>query len=123
MPAVLDITPITLPSAPEVRRESARVGGDWARTIWASSPGPIAYVAEPSSYEVGEQAGRWTLERGEGGYTASDTATSIYGSGATPNDAIVDLVHALREHRELLEDQIGLSPELQRQLAYLRQQR
>jgi hypothetical protein len=64
---------------------------------------------------------RWTLARTGAGFAVSDLVTGIFGFGSDLNKAIRDLSHALREHRDVLERQDALSPDLERQLAYLRQ--
>ena len=115
---VLDVTPISRPSSPRPS-EPGPIGGDWAKSMWASSPAPAVSIVEPTFYEVAAEPPRWSLERGETGWTASDLVTGIFGFGLDPNAAIVDLVHALREHREVLERQDELSPDLEEQLAYL----
>jgi hypothetical protein len=88
--------------------------------LWASSESVAVSVIESGSYEVEIHEPTWTLERGETGWTASDRVTGIFGFGPAPNDAIMDLVHALREHRDVLERQAELSADLEEQLAYLR---
>jgi hypothetical protein len=70
---------------------------------------------------VAEREARWRIERSDAGagFVAADLPTGIFGYGESPNDAIVDLIVALREHREVLEAQDELSPDLVEQLAYL----
>lgn len=59
------------------------------------------------------------VESGEGYLTAYDQSTGIFGAGATLIDAFSDLAAALVEHRDVLERQDRLSPELARHLEYL----
>jgi hypothetical protein len=61
------------------------------------------------------------LEEHEGYCTVRDLETGIFGSGADPEAAQTDFERALREHRDLLERQDDLSPELAVQLAYIRE--
>lgn len=120
MPDVLDITPISRPSESRTG-QLGRVGGAWAHSLWDSqAPTHQVAVHEDISYVAEEREVQWTLERGETGWTATDLMTGIFGFGADPNEAIVDLIHALREHRDVLERQDRLSPDLEQQLAYLR---
>jgi hypothetical protein len=107
MPAVLDMT------------RPGAISGHGAKQIWAHGQQQPT-VTEGSTYFVEEREARWRLERVDGGFVASDLATGIFGYGERPNEAIVDLVHALREHREVLERQAELSPDLAEQLAYLK---
>jgi hypothetical protein len=108
MPALLDVT------------HPGPISGSGATSIWNSTSAQSQVtVAEASVYFVQERETRWSLERSETGWIAADGATGIFGCGAGPNDAIVDLVHALREHREVLERQDELSPDLADQLVYL----
>jgi len=108
MPALLDVT------------HPGPISGSGATRIWNStSTQSQVTVAEASVYFVRERESRWGIERAETGWVAADRATGIFGYGPGPNDAIVDLVHALREHRDVLERQDELSPDLADQLAYL----
>jgi len=70
-----------------------------ARTSWSA---PV----------VEEQDGRWTVR---------DVETGIFGTGPDAQAAHRDFERALREHRDVLERQEELSPELTVQLAYLRE--
>jgi hypothetical protein len=100
-----------------------------------SAPSPTAFPARPDlslalaalpggiHYRVPLRESRWTWHRSETGFTASDLVTGIFGFGSDLNEAIRDLLHALRDHREVLERQEALSPDLERQLKYLRQLR
>jgi hypothetical protein len=125
MPAVAlpDVTPISAPSEP-VLGELVTVSGAGAQQVWvspsASSKHAVSVVEEGYYFEPRDV--RWTLERGESGWTATDLVTGIFGFGEDANAAIVDLLHALMEHREVLERQDELSPDLQEQLEYLRRQ-
>lgn len=107
MSAVLDVT------------RPGAISGRWAKKIWAHGQQEQMTVTEGSAYFVEEREARWSLERVDDGFVANDLATGIFGYGEGPNEAIVDLVHALREHREVLERQDELSPDLAEQLAYL----
>lgn len=59
------------------------------------------------------------VESGDGYLMASDRSTGIFGVGPTLGDAFSDLAAALVEHRDVLERQDQLSPELARHLEYL----
>lgn len=61
------------------------------------------------------------IEYGDGAYAATDSATGIFGGGATLAAALADLGQALLDHRDMLERRPALSPGLQDQLRYLRQ--
>ncbi len=52
-------------------------------------------------------------------FTVADPVSGIFGTGDTPIDAVKDLAHAQKEHREVLEAQESLSPALEKQLRYL----
>jgi hypothetical protein len=122
--AVHDVTPISPPSEP-VRGHAVSVNGTGAQRIWALPPvtpaAPVVVMHEAGSYYFEPRDTPWRLERGESGWTATDLVTGIFGYGDDPNESIVDLLHALIEHREVLERQDELSPDLQDQLDYLRQ--
>jgi hypothetical protein len=89
----------------------------------SSSTQARSAVVEYAYYQVPLRNARWELARSETGFTASDLVTGVFGFGSNPNEAILDLLRALREHREVLEHQDALSPDLERQLKYLRQPR
>jgi hypothetical protein len=108
MPAVIDVT------------HAGPIRGGWAQTIWESAAHqPDVTVSEGSVYAVSEHQPKWRLEHTATGWLSSDLVTGIFGYGSTPGDAIVDLVHALREHRDVLERQDALTPDLADHLAYL----
>jgi hypothetical protein len=113
--SAVDTTPFSAPSEPR-RGRPVPIDGSGAQVLWSSHSLSMAEVA---SYAVGEQELPWRWERIEGGWTATDRVTGIFGFGEDVNGAIVDLLHALKEHREVLEAQDELSPDLQEQLAYL----
>ena len=64
----------------------------------------------------------WSRSRkgGRPTFTATDRETGVFGAGPTPFDALQDYTRARREHREVLEAEHKLSPELKRQLKLLR---
>ena len=77
----------------------------------ATDDAPLADQTSPAlSVEV---------ESGDGYLIACDRATGIFGAGPTLGDAFSDLGAALVEHRDVLERQDQLSPELARHLEYL----
>ncbi len=77
--------------------------------------------AVESSYQVRTELGfDLKAELNEQGWTVLDRVTGIFGVGREPNDAVKDLRFALIEHRDVLESQGALSPELSNQLDYLR---
>jgi len=98
-------------------------------------PSQVAYPARPglatapaslpngTHYMVRLRDTRWTWERSETGFVASDVVTGVFGFGPDLNEAIQDLLRALKEHREVLEREPVLSPDLAHQLDYLRQLR
>jgi hypothetical protein len=101
----VDVTPISRPSRTAPR---------------AAAPPKGSF----SSYRARVKRSRWQLKRskaskGEPVVTVADSVTGIFGSGSDPNEAIQDLMGALREHREVLESQKKLSPALKQQLKSL----
>jgi predicted RNase H-like HicB family nuclease len=119
-----DLTAFDVPSQRvglQVRNGQHLAGGDWTTTLRA---GKIEYSppkVQEFDYTLVARPLRWKLERTETGFAASNTVTGIFGFGATVVDATRDLLSALQEHRETLEQQDSLSPELQHQLTYLQQ--
>jgi hypothetical protein len=97
----------------------------WGHAVAARYQQPAEYlhpqVGSDYNYSVTLRKGRWTLQRTDEGYIASDTLTGIFGFGSDANQAARDLVAALHEHRDVLERQDALSPALQEQLTYLRE--
>lgn len=84
--------------------------------VFSGGDMPVDYISYDADTVI-------TLEFGHrqgGGFTVSDPVTGIFGTGATPHEAIQDIVTALREHREVLEAQGNLSPTLQAQLEHLK---
>lgn len=85
-------------------------------------PVPKGYV----SYRVKPRTSHWSLERSQASdgspvISVSDRRTGIFGVGSDANEAIRDLLHSRREHREVLEGQANLSPALKHQLKLLKQ--
>ncbi len=70
-------------------------------------------------YTADVSADRWSVQRLDSGFVAVDEVTGIFGFGDDLNEALMDLAAALVEHREVLEGQGALSPDLQDQLRYL----
>ncbi len=61
------------------------------------------------------------LQSGPGHYTVIDEPTGIFGAGESVVDAFRDFAAAMTEHRDVLERQEQLGPELAWQLKYLRE--
>lgn len=78
--------------------------------------GGVASVSQIASSVFSAQ---WSVEEHEGGWTATDTATGIFGSGEDVTEAMRDLYAALHEHRDVLQRQPELSEALAQQLDYL----
>lgn len=62
----------------------------------------------------------FVLERGDGYWTVSDAETGIYGDADDVLGALEDFYRAAAQHLDVLERQDSLSPDLSRQLDYLR---
>ena len=103
-------SPVHIPLA-----TSKQVGGAWAINLKST------VVTEPAHYNVPARPVRWEWHRTETGFTVCDRVTGVFGFGSDLNEAIRDLAHALREHRDVLERQDALSANLQHQLKYLQQ--
>jgi hypothetical protein len=117
-----DVTQFSPPSERKFPVEPAPGRNAWVATLQASCLQQSAVaITMPSAYRVPKPTVRWTAERTETGFTASDLVTGVFGFGSDLNEAIRDLAHALREHRDVLERQDELSLDLQDQLEYLRQ--
>jgi hypothetical protein len=91
-----------------------QVGGAWAINVSSASVSETDYV-------VPVRPVRWEWHRSEAGFTVCDHVTGVFGFGSDLNEAIRDLAHALGEHRDVLERQDLLSPDLERQLKYLQE--
>lgn len=91
---------------------SQQVGGAWAINAGSTT-------VNERSYEVSTRPIRWDWNHSEAGFTACDHVTGIFGFGADLNEAIRDLIQALLEHRDVLDRQDSLSPDLKSQLEYL----
>jgi hypothetical protein len=78
--------------------------------------GGVASVGQMVSRAFSAQ---WSVEEHEGGWTVTDTATGIFGSGEDVTEAMRDLFAALHEHCDVLQRQPQLSEALARQLDYL----
>lgn len=80
-----------------------------------------AMHAAEESYEIRSRPHfALRVELAEGVWTVLDRRSGIFGSGDSPNEAIVDFNRAVREHRDVLEAQPDLSVDLRAQLDYLR---
>ena len=107
-------TVATNPGSPQVATTGLVPVNTDSATL-ASRP-PIVLFA---SDELEEPLNAW-LSRSEEGVTFEDLATGIFGWGYNTGEAAADFRAALREHAEVLLRQANLSPELSRQLGYLR---
>lgn len=97
-----------------------------SQAAYPARPGLATAPASPpdgAHYMVRLRDARWTWERSETGFVTSDVVTGVFGFGPDLNEAIQDLLRALKEHRDVLECEAALSPDLERQLDYLRQLR
>lgn len=98
-------------------------GGSWVaglRNAGAVEAAQTHAAVSEFDYKVVSRPSRWTWEHSDTGFVTSDLVTGIFGFGEDLNAAIVDLAAALQEHRDVLERQDSLSPDLQEQLNYLR---
>lgn len=96
----------------------------------ATPPGPPPVGALPMAEPVGLTHYFASTQRrlawrrpGDGDrtmFTVTDRGTGVFGAGPTPFDALQDFTRARREHREVLEAEPKLSPDLKRQLKLLR---
>jgi hypothetical protein len=130
MTQVLDNIDVTFPGAVSPRQFGRSVssdvplaGGSWvAKLRGAGAQEAIHTHAAVSEfdYKVFARPSRWKWRHSESGYVTADLVTGIFGFGEDLNAAIVDLAAALQEHRDVLERQDSLSPDLQDQLNYLR---
>lgn len=96
-------------------------GNGAAVTTTADWSASHVIVAPDRSEDRPRNRRRSKLEREDDYLVATDTATGIFGVGATLADAFSDLGAALIEHRDVLEHQTQLSPGLADELRYLRQ--
>ncbi len=60
------------------------------------------------------------VEFTEGQVIIVDAVTGVFGSGDDAESAISDLLAALRDHLDLLSGEAALSPDLRKQVEYLR---
>jgi len=98
------------------------VGGAWvARHSHRAATETVAErgAVNEFGYTADVSADRWSVQRLDSGFVAVDEVTGIFGFGDDLNEALMDLAAALVEHREVLEGQGALSPDLQDQLRYL----
>lgn len=98
--------------------------GSWVASLrGATAEEPLEPQAAVSEFDYAGVAlpRPWQLKRSGSGWIASDRPTGIFGFGHDRNEAILDLIKALHEHRDVLERQDALSPALQEQLDYLRE--
>lgn len=82
--------------------------------------GRFGGIASLSQYQDISFSAAQELVEEDGVWIARDVTTGIFGSGPNVVTAFRDFYLALREHRDVLEDEPALSPELESQLEYLR---
>lgn len=81
---------------------------------------PLTVPLLPVSHESVREPVPVLVEFTEGQVIIVDAVTGVFGSGDDAEPAISDLLAALRDHLDLLSGEAALSPDLRKQVEYLR---